>query len=161
MNIPSLAAIKKELSYLDEKELSSLILDLSKFTRDNKAFLYFKLNERDQPGLFVDTVKEELDELFQTANTSSFYLTKKSAQTIRRKLNKALKFSKNKEDQVELLLCFCEQLKKYGYLKYQHPVLQSLFLKQTEKIQKSIAALHEDLKYDYSIRLDELLGKEP
>ena len=46
MNIPSLAALKKELSYLDEKELSSLILELSKFTRDNKAFLYFKLNER-------------------------------------------------------------------------------------------------------------------
>ncbi|MCE2776664.1 MAG: hypothetical protein LW824_03315 [Algoriphagus sp.] len=115
MNIPSLAAIKKELSFLDEKELSSLILELSKFTRDNKAFLYFKLNEKDQPSLFVDTVKEELDELFQTANTTSFYLCKKSAQTIRRKLNKALKFSKNKEDQVELLLYFCEQLKKYGY----------------------------------------------
>ena len=159
MNIPSLAAIKKELSYLDEKELSSLIFDLSKFTRDNKAFLYFKLNERDQPSLFVDTVKEELDEQFQTANTTSFYLTKKSAQTIRRKLNKALKFSKNKEDQVELLLYFCEQLLKYGYLKYKHPVLQSLFLKQTEKIQKSIAALHEDLQYDYSTRLDELLEK--
>ena len=159
MNIPSLAAIKKELSYLDEKELSSLILDLSKFTRDNKAFLYFKLNERDQPSLFVDTVKEELDEQFQTANTTSFYLTKKSAQTIRRKLNKSLKFSKNKEDQVELLLYFCEQLLKYGYLKYKHPILQSLFLKQTEKIQKSIAALHEDLQYDYSMRLDELLEK--
>ena len=159
MNIPSLAAIKKELSYLDEKELSSLILDLSKFTRDNKAFLYFKLNERDQPSLFVDTVKEELDEQFQTANTTSFYLTKKSAQTIRRKLNKSLKFSKNKEDQVELLLYFCEQLLKYGYLKYKHPILQSLFLKQTEKIKKSIAALHEDLKYDYSSRLDELLEK--
>jgi len=107
----------------------------------------------------VDTVKEELDELFQTANTNSFYLTKKSTQTIRRKLNKALKFSKNKEDQVELLLYFCEQLKKYGYLKYQHPILQSLFLKQTEKIQKNIAALHEDLQYDYSRRLDEILGK--
>ena len=159
MNIPSLAAIKKELSYLDEKELSSLILELSKFTRDNKAFLYFKLSERDQPNLFVDTVKEELDELFQTANTTSFYLTKKSAQTIRRKLNKALKFSKNKEDQVELLLYFCEQLKKYGYLKYQHPILQSLFLKQTEKIQKNIAALHEDLQYDYRMRLEEILEK--
>lgn len=159
MNIPSLAAIKKELSYLDEKELRILILELSKFTRENKAFLYFKLNERDQPSLFVDTVKEELDELFQTANTTSFYLTKKSAQTIRRKLNKALKFSKNKEDQVELLLYFCEQLQKYGYLKFKQPILQSLFLKQTEKIQKSIAALHEDLQYDYRIRLDEILGK--
>jgi len=104
-------------------------------------------------------VKEELDELFQKANTTSFYLSKKSAQTIRRKLNKALKFNKNKEDQADLLLYFCEQLKKYGYLKYQHPILQSLFLKQTEKVQKSIAALHEDLQYDYSMRLDEILGK--
>jgi len=159
MNIPSLAALKKELSYLEEKELINLLLDLSKFTRDNKAFLYFKLNEKDQPSLFVDTVKEELDELFQKANTTSFYLSKKSAQTIRRKLNKALKFNKNKEDQVELLLYFCEQLQKYGYLKYQHPILQSLFLRQVEKIQKSIAALHEDLQYDYSMRLDEILGK--
>jgi len=159
MNIPSLAALKKELSYLEEKELINLLLDLSKFTRDNKAFLYFKLNEKDQPSLFVDTVKEELDELFQKANTTSFYLSKKSAQTIRRKLNKALKFNKNKEDQLELLLYFCEQLQKYGYLKYQHPILQSLFLRQVEKIQKSIAALHEDLQYDYSMRLDEILGK--
>ncbi|MBM3169933.1 MAG: hypothetical protein FJZ76_11800 [Bacteroidetes bacterium] len=159
MNIPSLAALKKELSYLEEKELINLLLDLSKFTRDNKAFLYFKLNEKDQPSLFVDTVKEELDELFQKANTTSFYLSKKSAQTIRRKLNKALKFNKNKEDQLELLLYFCEQLQKYGYLKYQHPILQSLFLRQVEKIQKSIAALHEDLQFDYSMRLDEILGK--
>jgi len=159
MNIPSLAALKKELSYLEEKELINLLLDLSKFTRDNKAFLYFKLNEKDQPSLFVDTVKEELDELFQKANTTSFYLFKKSAQTIRRKLNKALKFNKNKEDQLELLLYFCEQLQKYGYLKYQHPILQSLFLRQVEKIQKSIAALHEDLQFDYSMRLDEILGK--
>ena len=60
---------------------------------------------------------------------------------------------------MELLLYFCEQLLKYGYLKYKHPILQSLFLKQTEKIQKSIAALHEDLQYDYSTRLDELLEK--
>ena len=159
MEIPSLAEVKKDLSYLSEKELITLITDLAKFSRDNKAFLYFKLNERDQPNLFVDSVKEELDEAFQTANTKNYHLGKKAAQGIRRKLNKALKFSKNKEDQVELLLYFCEQLKKYGYLKYQHPILQSLFLKQTEKIQKNIAALHEDLQYDYSMRLDEILGK--
>lgn len=159
MNIPSLAILKKELSFLNEKELTSLLLDLVKFTRDNKAFLYFKLNETNHPSLYVDAVKDELDELFQVANTTSFYLTKKSAQTIRRKLNKALKFSKNKEDQVELLLYFCEQLKKYGYLKYQHPVLHSLFSKQVEKIRKCIAGLHEDLQYDFSYRLDEILGK--
>lgn len=156
MNIPSLAAIKKELSYLDEKELISLILNLSKFTRDNKAFLYFKLNERDQPSLFVDTVKEELDKLFQTANTTSFYLTKKSAQTIRRKLNKALKFSANKTDQIELILFFCEKLKTYGYLKFNHPVISNLFQMQIQKAEKLILKLEDDLRYDYTLLLEQI-----
>jgi len=156
MNIPSLAAIKKELSYLDEKELISLILTLSKFTRDNKAFLYFKLNERDQPSLFVDTVKEELDKLFQTANTTSFYLTKKSSQTIRRKLNKALKFSANKTDQIELILFFCEKLKTYGYLKFNHPVISNLFQMQIQKAEKLILKLEDDLRYDYTQLLEQI-----
>jgi len=156
MNIPSLAAIKKELSYLDEKELISLILNLSKFTRDNKAFLYFKLNERDQPSLFVDTVKEELDKLFQTANTTSFYLTKKSSQTIRRKLNKALKFSANKTDQIELILFFCEKLKTYGYLKFNHPVISNLFQMQIQKAEKLILKLEDDLRYDYTQLLEQI-----
>lgn len=156
MKIPSLAALKKELTYLNEQELSSLIVELSKFTRDNKAFLYFKLNEKDQPNLFVDSVKEELAELFQTANTTSFYLTKKSAQGIRRKLNKALKFSTNKTDQIELILFFCDKMKTYGYLKFNHPVISKLFQMQIQKAEKLILKLEDDLQYDYIQLLEQI-----
>lgn len=156
MEIPSLAELKKDLSYLSEKELITLITDLAKFSRENKAFLYFKLNERDQPSLFVDSVKEELDEAFQTANTKNYHLGKKAAQTIRRKLNKALKLNKNKADQVELILYFCEELKKYGYLKFKHPVINNLFQVQVGKAKKLNSALHEDLQSDYSYRIEEL-----
>ena len=156
MEIPSLAELKKDLSYLSEKELITLITDLAKFSRENKAFLYFKLNERDQPSLFVDSVKEELDEAFQTANTKNYHLGKKAAQTIRRKLNKALKLNKNKADQVELILYFCEELKKYGYLKFKHPVINNLFQVQLGKAKKLISTLHEDLQSDFEYRLEEL-----
>lgn len=156
MEIPSLAQLKKDLSYLSEKELTEVIVDLAKFSRDNKAFLYFKLNERDQPNLFVDSVKEELDEAFQTANTRNYHLAKKSAQTIRRKLNKALKLSKNKADQAELILYFCEQLKRYDYLRYHHPVIDNLFRVQIGKAKKLISTLHEDLQSDFSYRIEEL-----
>lgn len=156
MEIPSLAELKKDLGYLSEKELITLITDLAKFSRENKAFLYFKLNERDQPSLFVDSVKEELDEAFQTANTKNYHLGKKAAQTIRRKLNKALKLNKNKADQVELILYFCEELKKYGYLKFKHPVINNLFQVQVGKAKKLIAGLHEDLQSDFSYRIEEL-----
>ena len=156
MEIPSLAELKKDLSYLSEKELITFITDLAKFSRENKAFLYFKLNERDQPNLFVDSVKEELDESFQTANTKNYHLGKKAAQAIRRKLNKALKLSKNKADQVELIIYFCEELKKYGYLKFKHPVINNLFQVQVGKAKKLIAGLHEDLQSDFSYRIEEL-----
>ncbi|OOG73825.1 hypothetical protein [Algoriphagus sp. A40] len=156
MEIPSLAELKKDLGYLSEKELIGLIIDLSKFSRDNKAFLYFKLNEKDRPFLFVDSVKAELDEAFQTANTRNYHLAKKASQTIRRKLNKSLKLSKNKADQAELILYFCEQMKEYGYVNHRHPVIENLFQVQLGKAQKLIATLHEDLQSDFSFRIEEL-----
>ncbi|GMQ23833.1 hypothetical protein Aoki45_05150 [Algoriphagus sp. oki45] len=156
MEIPSLAQLKKDLSYLSEKELIDLIADLAKFSRDNKAFLYFKLNERDQPQLFVNEVKEDLDEAFQTANTKNYHLAKKSAQAIRRKLNKSLKLSKNKADQAELILYFCEMLKKYGYLGFRHPVIANLYQVQLGKAKKLISTLHEDLQSDFEYRLEDL-----
>lgn len=156
MEIPSLAQLKKDLSYLSEKELIELITDLAKFSRDNKSFLYFKLNERDQPNLFVDSVRAELDEAFQTANTKNYHLAKKAAQTIRRKLNKALKLSKNKADQAELILYFCEQMKTYEYHRHHHPVINNLFQVQLGKARRLISTLHEDLQSDFSYRIEEL-----
>ena len=156
MEIPSLAQLKKELSYLSEKELIDLITDLAKFSRDNKAYLYFKLNERDMPQLFVNEVKEDLEEAFQTANTKNYFLAKKSAQAIRRKLNKALKLSKNKADQAELILFFCEMMKKYGYLSFRHPVITNLYEVQIGKAKKLISSLHEDLQSDFEYRLEDL-----
>jgi hypothetical protein len=156
MEIPFLSDLKKDLSYLPEKELISLITELAKFSRENKAFLYFKLNERDQPSLFKDSVKEELDEAFQTANTRHYHVAKKSAQGIRRKLNKSLKLSKNKADQADVILYFCETMKKYGYLSFRHPVIDNLYQVQLGKAKKLISTLHEDLQSDFDYRIEEL-----
>ena len=157
MEIPSLAQLKKDLSFLPEKELINLITDLAKFNRDNKAFLYFKLNEQYQPNLFVDSVRQELDEAFQLANTRSYHFAKKSAQSIRRKLNKSLKLSKNKADQAELILYFCEQMKELGYLSFRYPVIDNLFQVQLGKAQKLISTLHEDLQADFDYRIESLV----
>ncbi|MDF2157955.1 hypothetical protein [Algoriphagus sp. CAU 1675] len=156
MQIPSLAQLKKELSYLSEKELVSLITELAKLNRDNKAFLYFKMNERDDPGLFVESVKEELDEAFESANTGNSYYAKKASQSIRRKLNKALKLSKNKADQAECILYFCEKLKDYGFLKFRNPVILNLYDSQIGKIRGLMGSLHEDLQSDLEAKLEEL-----
>lgn len=156
MQIPSLAQIKKELSFLSESELMDLVVDLSKFSRDNKAYLYFKLNEKEHPGLFVEMVEEELALEFDNARSDHYYYAKKSAQKIRRKMNKLLKLSKVKTDQIEIILFFCEQLKENGFLNHQHVVLDNLYQIQLRKASKLIDGLHEDLQYDYAGKLEEL-----
>jgi len=159
MKIGSLSEIKKELSFLEIKELSVLLLDLAKFSTDNKAFLYFKLFEKENPRLFVELVQEEIDLEFQKANTRNFQVAKKAAQGIRRKLNKSLKLSKDKETKIELTVYFCEKLVQYGFLSFRHPVIDNLYRVQVGKIEKLIKGLHEDLQYDYETKVEELNGK--
>jgi hypothetical protein len=156
MKIGSLAEIKKELAFLDTKELSVLLLDLAKFSTDNKALLYFKLFERDNPRLFIELVQEEIDFEFQKSNTRNYHFAKKSAQGIRRKLNKSLKLTKDKETLIELIIFFCEKLKLYGFLDFRHPVIDNLYRVQVGKIEKLVLGLHEDLQYDYMEKIQEL-----
>jgi hypothetical protein len=156
MKIASLVDIKRELAFLNEKELTDLLVDLSKFSTDNKAYLFFKLFGRENPRLFVEMVQEELEMEFMKANTKHYHFAKKAAQTIRRKLNKNLKLTKDKTAQIELIVFFCKNLKLYGYLNFRHPVIENLYRVQIGKAEKLIYALHEDLQYDYKSILEDL-----
>ena len=156
MKIASLAEIKKELQLLSQKELIAVIADLAKFSTDNKLLLYFQLYGRDHPELFKDMVQEELVNEFQMANTRNYHYAKKSLQSIRRKLNKFLKFTKDKPIQIELIAFFCEMSYEYGYLAFRHPVIENLYQLQLGKIEKLLSQLHEDLQYDYQLKVKEL-----
>ena len=158
MKFPTLAQLKKELSYLNEKELIGLVADLSKFSRDNKSYLFFKLNEKDNPRLYLEMVQEELEADFSMARGDHSYYAKKAAQKLRRKMNKLLKLSKVKTDQIEVLLFFCEKLREYGFLRHRNPVLDNLYQTQLAKAVKLISGLHEDLQFDYESRVDELVN---
>lgn len=156
MQLPSLSSLKKELQHKDSKELIELILHLSKLNRDNKAFLYFKLFDSADGSLFIDTVKEELKKAFYSANTRNYYVAKKSAQGIRRILNKHLKLTKDLNAKIELIAFFCHQLKEFGYLEYRYPVIDNLYALQVGKVEKLVNNLHEDLQFDYQELLENL-----
>lgn len=156
MKIASLAEIKKELQHLSDKELITLIAEVAKFSTDNKLFLYFKLYGRDNPLLFAEMVQEDLEWNFQNANTRNYHYAKKSAQSIRRKLNKYLKFTKDNQTRIELISFFCEMLAEYGYLTFRHPVIENLYNLQVGKIEKLLSQLHEDLQYDFQTKVREL-----
>jgi hypothetical protein len=156
MKVPSLSDLKKELNFLDEKEAKNLLLELVKYSSENKSFFYFQLYSRENVYFYTQNIKDELELLFLSANTNHLYVAKKSIQAIRSKLTKFLKFTKNKADQAEVILFFCEKMNENGFLSFRYPVITNIFNSQLNKAKKLVLSLHEDLQSDYESKIQEL-----
>jgi hypothetical protein len=81
---------------------------------------------------------------------------KKTIRKVLRGVKTNIRYAKNKETEVSLLLYFCEKLKAV-YPSIQHNLLlRNLYQRELLSIEKKISALHEDLQYDFKIELEEL-----
>ena len=58
--------------------------------------------------------------------------------------------------EVALLLHFCRKMKVLKPSIFRDPILENLYRRQIDMIEKRLPKLHEDLQYDYSRELQEL-----
>tara|TARA_R110002124_G_scaffold138576_6_gene302312 strand:+ start:265511 stop:265987 length:477 start_codon:yes stop_codon:yes gene_type:complete len=156
MKAATVSEIKKELKYRSSDELEQLCLRLARFKIENKELLTYLLFEAQDEEIFIRGVKEEIDQLFETINTASYFYIKKTVRKILRKVKKYIRYSPHKETEVELLLYFCEKLKDFTPSIKRNVTLTNLYLRQLEFIKKKIPKLHEDLQHDYEIELEAL-----
>jgi hypothetical protein len=156
MKAVSVVTIKKELQHRSSEELMALCLRLSKFKKENKELLTYLLFESHDETGYIETVKQELDEQFETINTDSYFYIKKSIRKILRNLKKYARYSLKKETEVELLLYFCDRLKNFNPSIKRNVTLTNIYERQILSIKKIVATLHEDLQYDYNLELEEL-----
>lgn len=156
MKPASLGIIKKELNRKSGDELEELVLRLTKFKVENKELLTYLLFDIDDEAGFIENIKRNLDSLFEEINTANFYYIKKGIRRILRTLKRYIRYSQNKETEVELLLYFCEKLINFKPSIKSNKAMMYLFEKQKELIAKRILLLHEDLQYDYNLELDTL-----
>ncbi|MDY7393714.1 hypothetical protein UMM65_00525 [Aureibaculum sp. 2210JD6-5] len=159
MKTATVTELKRELKHKSSEELLNLCLTLSKFKKENKELLTYLLFEAEDEEAFIQNVKDEVVELFNQINTSSYFYIKKSVRKILRMIKKYIRYSKKKETQVELLLFFCEQLKEMHPPMQRNTSLLNIFDRQILTIKKVIGTLHEDLQYDYTMELEEILEK--
>lgn len=157
MKAVTVKKIKDELSHKNSFELMELCLRLSKFKKENKELLTYLLFESDNEEGYVESVKEQIDGLFEQINTKSYFYIRKSTRKILTLTKKFIRYSQNKETEVELLLYFCTKLKEFKPSIKNSPRLVNTFDRQILLIKKGIATLHEDLQYDYQIELDTLI----
>jgi hypothetical protein len=156
MKAATVSQLKKELGYQSKDELLELCLRLSKFKRENKELLTYLLFEADNEDGYIETVKNEIEQQFELINTSSYYYIKKSVRKILRNAKKYIRYSKQKETEIEILLHFCRVLKNMKPSINKNTTLLNILNRQLLLIRKVVNTLHEDLQYDYTVELSNI-----
>jgi len=156
MKTATVKELKNELSHYTQNELIDMCLSLSKFKKENKELLTYLLFEKENEDRFITGVKEEVIYEFTTINTASYFFIKKSVRRILRLIKKYIRYSKNKETEIELLLFFCEKLKRFQPSIYNYSVLENIYNRELLSIKKKLKLLHEDLQYDYNLRIENI-----
>ena len=156
MKVASLKILKAELGEQSREQLLELCLHLSKYKKENKELLNYLLFEASDEQTYIKGVKAELDELFKDVNKHNLYLAKKTIRKILRTANKYIKYSGNKQTEVEILLHFCKKLRKAGLPLHINTVLGNTYFRQVQKIKKAVSMLHEDMYLDYADEIEKL-----
>ncbi|MEM9896514.1 MAG: hypothetical protein AAF789_09110 [Bacteroidota bacterium] len=157
MKAASLADIKRELKQCDPQEVIAICLRLGRFKKENKELLTYLLFEARDEASYVGLLKEEIDDQMEEINTTHLYYIKKGLQKIVRSLNRYLRYSGNKQTEVEVRLYFCEAIQNEGIAIHRHSTIENLYYREIRRVEKALGTLHEDLQADYQYELDKLM----
>ena len=156
MKAASLNEIKKELIELDSKTVQDLCMRLAKYKKENKELLTYLLFEAQDEASYVQSIKAEIDDLFHTLPSGNVYYIKKGLRKILRIVNKQIKYSGNKQSELEVRLYFCMKIKEAGVPLRSSTVLYNLNEQQLKKINAVLSKLPEDLQFDYQREIESL-----
>lgn len=156
MKAATLKEVKTELSHKSHHELLELCLRLSRFKKENKELLTYLLFEISDEEGYIESIKTDMDKEFELINTNSYFYIRKSIRKILRLIKKYIRYSKNKETEVELLLYFCKKLNSFSPSIQNSKALVNLYHRNMDFIKKKVALLHEDLQYDFQLEIDNL-----
>ena len=149
MKAATIHQIKQELNTLDQSELINTCLRLAKYKKDSKELLSYLLFQAADEDLYIKEIKEEITALFEEGLGSSVYYIKKGLRKIIKLIDKYLRFSGNKETELEVRIFLCQEIKKNKIPIQRSTVLQNMYAGQLKKINAALSKLHEDLQYDY------------
>ena len=156
MKAASLAEIKRELKDRDPEEVLAICLRLGRFKKENKELLTYLLFEAGDEDGYIQLLKEYIDDLFEEINTRHLYYVKKGRQKIVRFMYGSLRYSGQKQTEVETRMHLCRRIRESGIAIERHATINNLYHREIKRIEKALTALHEDLQADYRMELEEL-----
>ena len=156
MRAATVKELKTDLLNYSQADLVKICLRLSKFKKENKELLTYLLYEAADEQGYIVSVKQEIDTQFDQLNRKSPYWMKKGIRKTQKLAKKYIRYSQNKETEVEILLYFCQKLKDLNPSMSRSKVLKNLYDRQIDYIERVLQKLHEDLQYDYQVEIDKL-----
>lgn len=156
MEAAPLSLIKHELKQRRPEDVFELCLRLARFKKENKELLTYLLLEAEDEESYITMIKSEMDKEFEEINKSNVYYAKKSVRKIVKNTNKHIRFSGQKQTEVELRIHFCKRLNALKPFLRRSTVLRNTLERQLVQIQKAVSRLHEDLQFDYNRELEKL-----
>lgn len=159
MKAATVQEIKQELISMPQTKVTELCLRLARFKKENKELLTYLLFEADDTALYIKHVNEEVDGLFEDVNKSNVYFVKKTLRKIARTAAKYIRYSGSETVEAEVLIHLCTRIKELGTAINSNTIISNIYKAQLKKIDKAIAAMHEDLQYDYVKQVRKLEGK--
>ena len=157
MKAASIVTLRKALAHLDRQALQQLCLRLARFKLENKELLTYLIFESEDELQYVQSIKSQLDKLFDEINTNRYFFIKKSVRKILRRIRKFSRYSNAPETEVELLLYFCCKMKTIRPSIFNNKTLTNLYNLQVEASRKKTLKLHEDLQYEYQLQIEKLI----
>lgn len=157
MKVSSLSELKKELQQLPAEELVDLCSALAKYKKDNKEYLDYLLYSARSKPVFITDVKAEIDFHYSAIDRqANLYFIKKNLRKILRLLNKYCKYLGDKTSALELHIYYCRKLKDSGIPFHKSQLIVNLYEQELKKINTLVASIHEDLRADYTLEIEEI-----
>jgi hypothetical protein len=157
MKAVTISVLKKELAGLSSRKILEICLRLAKYRKENKELLTYLLFDSGDEEEYIRKVKSEIDLQLEEMNKSNLYYVKKSLRKTLRITNKYIRYSGNKQTEVELLLYFCRKFNELKIPVHKSVTLSNMYQRQLQKIKKAAGTLHEDLQFDYDKEVEQLV----
>jgi len=136
-------------------DLPDLCIRLARYKKDNKELLSYLLFEADDEPSYIKSVKNEIDAHFAELTRTTPYMTKKGIRKTLAFTNQRIRYSGQKRTETELLIYFCKKFKKEISFR-NNPTLHNIYLRQIQRIKKTLTLLHEDLQFDFGEEIKSL-----
>ncbi len=152
MKAATISQLKKELAQLDHFELLEVCIRLAKFKVESKELLTYLLTKAEDEIGYANELCDEIDEYLNEPGK----IHKKTLRKVVRWMDKSLRFSGDKETELQVRIHFCRRIKDKRISFGNCRVSANMYTTQLKKIDKVIDKVHPDLQFDYNQQMSGL-----